>query len=222
MPEAVKILIVDDHALVRKGLLALLTAKPDVQVVGEAADGIEAVRKARSCSPDIILMDLEMPRKDGVSAIKEIRQQLPSIKILVISSYTDEQRVIAAIRAGANGYLLKTTVPDDLMRAIREVIQGQFPLDPTITSSVIRKLERPAEQQPTWPDDLTAREVDIVKLIAKGYSNNRIAEQLMISVRTVSTHVGRILKKLQLENRTQIALYALRKGLADLDDSEQI
>ncbi len=221
MSEAVKILIVDDHALVRKGLLALLTAKPGVQVVGEAADGIEAVRMAGSCAPDIILMDLEMPRKDGISAIKEIRQQLPESKILVVTSYTDEQRVIAAIRAGANGYLLKTTVPDDLMRAIREVMQGQFPLDPTITSTVIRELEWPAEPQPTWPDDLTEREVDIIKLVAKGYSNNRIAVELMISDRTVSTHVGRILKKLELENRTQIALYALRKGLADLDDGEQ-
>jgi len=220
MSETVKILIVDDHALVRKGMLALLTAKPGMQVVGEAADGIEAVRMARSYAPDIILMDLEMPRKDGVSAIKEIRQQSPKSRVLVVTSYTDEERVIAAIRAGASGYLLKTTLPDDLVRAIHDVMQDRRPLDPAITSTVIRELNRPAEQAPTWPDNLTEREVDIIRLIARGYPNLQVAETLMISDRTVSTHVGRILTKLQLENRTQIALYALRKGLADLDESE--
>lgn len=220
MSEAVKILIADDHALVRKGLLALLEAKPDVQVVGEAADGIEAVSMAGSCSPDIILMDLEMPHKDGINAIKEIRQQQPRCKILVLTSYTDDRRVIAAIRAGANGYLLKTTMPDDLLRAIREVLLGQMPLDPEITSTVVRELKRPAETPATRPENLTKREIDVIRLIAKGYSNRQIAEELLISDRTVSTHVGRILKKLQLENRTQIALYALRKGLVDLVDSE--
>ncbi len=220
MSEAVKVLIADDHALVRKGLLALLEAKLDVQVVGEATDGIEAVRMAGSCSPDIILMDLEMPRKDGIIAIKEIRRQLPQSKILVLTSYTDDQRVIAAIRAGANGYLLKTSTPDDLMRAIREVLQGRMPLDPEITSTVVRELERPAETPPTRPENLSNREIDVIRLIAKGYPNRQIAEELLISDRTVSTHVGRILKKLQLENRTQIALYALRKGLADLDEAE--
>ncbi len=220
MAGVIKILIVDDHALVRKGLLALLTSKPEMQVVGEAADGQEALSMARFCLPDIILMDLEMPRKDGTSAIKEIRKQLPNCKILVVTSYTDEQRVIAAIRAGANGYILKTTVPDDLLRAIREVMRDRMPLDPSITGTVIRELERPQEPAQTWPDNLTDREVDIIKLIAKGDPNNRIAEKLSISDRTVSTHVGRILKKLQLENRTQIALYALRKGLADLDNGD--
>ena len=220
MSDTIKILIAEDHALVRRGLMALLAAKPDLQVVGEAVDGNEAVRMARTCSPDVILMDLEMPRKDGISAIKEIRRQTPSSKILVITSYTDEERVIAAIRAGANGYLLKTTIPDDLVRAIHDVMQDRRPLDPAITNTVIRELERPAEPEATWPDNLTNREIDIIKLIAKGYSNLQIAEDLLISDRTVSTHVGRILKKLKLENRTQIALYALRKGLADLDDAE--
>lgn len=217
LSEKVKILVVEDHALVRKGLLALLAAKPDLEVVGEAVDGIEAIHMAKSCSPDIILMDLEMPRKDGIYAIREIRQQQPQIKILVVTSYTDEQHVIAAIRAGANGYLLKTTVPDDLLRAIRGVMLGQLPLDPAITSTVIRELEKPEVDLPIWPDNLTDREVSVIKLIARGYSNIRIAEDLMISDRTVSTHIGRILAKLELENRTQVALYALRKGLADLE-----
>jgi NarL family two-component system response regulator LiaR len=219
MFKPVKILIADDHTLVRKGLMALLTAKPDVQVVGEAKDGIEAVHMARSCSPDVILMDLEMPRKDGISAIKEIRRELPRSKILVVTSYTDDQRVIAAIRAGANGYLLKTTMPDDLLRAISEVMQGRLPLDPTITNTVIRELERPADLPSDWPDNLTEREVDVIKLIAKGYPNRQVAQELLISDRTVSTHVSRILPKLRLENRTQIALYALREGLVDINDS---
>lgn len=216
----INILIAEDHALVRKGLMALLASKADLQVVGEAVDGNEAVRMAGSCSPDVILMDLEMPRKDGIRAIKEIRQHTPNSKILVITSYADEERVIAAIRAGADGYLLKTTVPDDLVRAIHDVMQGRRPLDPSITNTVIRELERPKEPEPTWPDNLTDREVDIIKLIAKGYTNVQIGHELSISDRTVSTHVGRILAKLDLANRTQLALYALHKGLANLDDSE--
>ncbi len=220
MSESIKILVAEDHALVRKGLVALLSAKRDLQVVGEAVDGIEAVQKARSCKPDVILMDLEMPKKDGISAIKEIRQETDCGKILVITSYTDEERVIAAIRAGANGYLLKTAVPDELVRAIHDVMLDRRPLDPAITNTVIRELEQPVETEGQWPDNLTDREVDIIKLVAKGHSNLRIAEELLISERTVTTHVGRILNKLKLENRTQAALYALRMGLADLDDSD--
>lgn len=219
MDETIKILIAEDHALVRRGLMALLEAKPDLQVVGEAVDGSEAARMANTCAPDVILMDLEMPRKDGISAIKDIKRQTPHCKILVITSYTDEERVIAAIHAGADGYLLKTTVPDELIRAIHDVMQDRRPLDPAITSTVIRELGKPAALDTVWPDNLTDREVDIIRLIARGYSNLQIAKDLSISDRTVSTHVGRILAKLKLENRTQIALYALRKGLADLDDS---
>lgn len=218
MPAAIKILIAEDHALVRKGLLALLSAKPEIQVVGEAVDGHEAVSMAKLSSPDIILMDLEMPNRDGISAIREIKQKSPQCKILVITSYVEEERVIAAIRAGADGYLLKTTVPDDLVRAIYDIMQNRRPLDPAITDTVIRELDKPIQAVQEWPDDLTDREVDIIRLVAKGYSNAQIAAEISLSDRTVSTHMGRILAKLALENRTQVALYALRKGLADLEE----
>lgn len=221
MTQPIRILIAEDHALVRKGLRALLSAKADLEVIGEAVDGVEAVQKTKTIGPDIVLVDLEMPEKDGVSAIRDIRRQMPDCKILVITSYTDEERVISAIRAGANGYLLKTTVPDDLVRAIHDVMEGRRPLDPAITSTVLRHLERSQEEEETWPDDLTDREVDIIRLIARGMSNAQIGKALSISERTVTTHVSHILTKLRLENRTQIALYALRKGLADLENGEQ-
>lgn len=218
MTATIKILIAEDHALVRKGLWALLSSKSEIEIVGEAMDGNEAVHMAKSCSPDIILMDLEMPRRDGISAIQQIKRDSPQCKILVVTSYTEEERVISAIRAGADGYLLKTTVPDNLVRAIHDVMHDRRPLDPAITNSVIRELEQPSPAKEVWPDDLTDREVDIIRLVAKGYSNAQVAADLSLSDRTVSTHVSRILAKLKLENRTQIALYALRKGLANLDD----
>ncbi|NCF65887.1 MAG: response regulator [Chloroflexi bacterium] len=218
MSEPIGVLIVDDHALVRKGLLALLNVRPEVHVVGEAIDGMEAVHLASTQYPDVILMDLEMPTKDGITAIKEIREKQQESKILVLTSYTDDERVIAAIRAGANGYLLKTTTPDDLLQAIRRVHQGDLPLDPSITSTIVRQLNRPSTPQTTRPGQLTEREMDVIKLVAKGLTNQQIATELAVSERTVSTHVSRILTKLQLENRTQAALYALRTGLADLDE----
>jgi NarL family two-component system response regulator LiaR len=218
MSEPIGVLIVDDHALVRKGLLALLNVRPEVHVVGEAIDGMEAVHLASTQDPDVILMDLEMPTKDGITAIKEIREKQQESKILVLTSYTDDERVIAAIRAGANGYLLKTTTPDDLLQAIRRVHQGDLPLDPSITSTIVRQLNRPSTPQTTRPGQLTEREMDVIKLVAKGLTNQQIATELAVSERTVSTHVSRILTKLQLENRTQAALYALRTGLADLDE----
>ena len=213
----IKILIADDHALVRRGLIALLDGWQDIEIIGEAADGFEALRIAVEKQPDVILMDLEMPRLDGIVAIQQIKEKQLDCKILVISNYDDDDRVVAAVQAGANGYLLKTTTPEDLLSAIREVHQGGAPLDPAITNVVLRKLSGDIAETGFAVGDLTEREISVLKLLAKGYSDRRIAETLSISVRTVSTHVHSILGKLGLENRTQAALYALRNDLARLE-----
>lgn len=220
MSETIGVLIVDDHALVRKGLAALLNVRPEIQLVGEANGSAEAVHLACALIPDVILMDLDMPGENGIEAIKKIRRYQQRSKILVLTSYSDDENVIAAIQAGANGYLLKTTLPEDLLKAIQEVFQGKFPLDPSVTSTVVREMNRSKDPPPINPNELTEREIDVIKLIAKGDSNQMIADKLMISDRTVSTHVSSILTKLQLENRTQVALYALRNGLADLNEDE--
>lgn len=214
----IKILIADDHALVRRGLIALLDGWQDIEIIGEAADGFEALRIAVEKQPDVILMDLEMPRLDGIVAIQNIKEKQLDCKILVISNYDDDDRVVAAVQAGANGYLLKTTMPEDLLSAIREVHQGGAPLDPAITNVVLRKLSGDITETGFEVGDLTEREISVLKLLAKGYSDRRIAETLSISVRTVSTHVHSILGKLGLENRTQAALYALRNDLAKLEE----
>ena len=214
----VKILIVDDHALVRRGLIALLDGWQDIEIIGEAADGFEAIRIAGEKQPDVILMDLEMPRLDGILAIRQIKEKKLGCKILVITNYDDDDRVVAAVQAGANGYLLKTSMPEDLLSAIWEVHQGGAPLDPAITNVVLRKLSGDIADSGFEFNVLTEREISVLKLLAKGYSDRLIAATLSISVRTVSTHVHSILGKLGLENRTQAALYALRHDLAELEE----
>lgn len=216
----VRILIADDHALVRRGLIALLDGLQDIEIVGEAADGFEAIRLAEEKQPDVILMDLEMPRLDGIVAIEKIKETDLDCKILVISNYYDDERVVSAVKAGANGYLLKTTLPEELLAAIKEVHQGGAPLDPVITHVVLRNLSgtNNLEDEEVEITELTDRELTVLKLLAKGYSDQRIAAALMISVRTVSTHVHSILSKLSLENRTQAALYAIRNDLANLNE----
>jgi two-component system, NarL family, response regulator LiaR len=220
MSGSIGVLIVDDHALVRKGLAALLDVRPELHLVGEANGSAEAVHLACTQIPDVILMDLDMPGENGIEAIKKIKQCQQISKILVLTSFSDDKNVIAAIQAGADGYLLKTIMPEDLLRAIHEVFQGKLPLDPSITGTVVREMNRSQDPPPQNPNELTKREIVVLKLIAKGHSNQTIAELLMISDRTVSTHVSSILTKLQLENRTQAALYALRSGLADLNGDD--
>ena len=213
--ENIRILIADDHAIVREGLRTLITAKPGLELVGEAADGEEAIALARLVSPDVILLDMIMPRKDGLETIKIIKRENPQARILVLTSFSDDDKVFAAIKAGALGYLLKDSSPQQLIQAIRSVYQGQPSLHPTIALKLIRELNQPSEL-PLSEEPLSEREVDTLRLVAQGLTNQEIADKLSISERTVGKHVSNILDKLHLANRTQAALYALRRGLADL------
>ena len=220
MTDKIRVLIADDHMLLRKSLLALAETTPDIEAVGEAADGLEAVAKTIQLKPDVLLLDLMMPRMDGISAITAIKRQLPDAKILVLTSFDDDDKVFPALKAGATGYLLKDSAPGDLLQAIRSVYQGHSFLHPTIASKVLGELNRPANQ-PSSVDPLTERELEVLTLVAKGLANLDIAEKLVITEHTVGKHVSNILIKLHLANRTQVTLYALRKGLVRLDDVSQ-
>lgn len=211
MSADIRILICDDHAIVREGLRSLITTEPGMVVVGEASDGEAAIQLQKALQPDVILMDLMMPRKDGISAIREIRSNSSSARILVLTSFAEDDQVFPAIKAGALGYLLKDASPIELLQAIREVHRGYSSLDPIIARKLIEELNRP-QDNPLSPDPLSEREVDVICLIAAGLSNQEIADQLVISERTVRNHVGNILSKLHLANRTQAALYAIRMG----------
>ena len=215
MTETIRVLIADDHAVVREGLRALMATEPGLELIGEASDGIQAVLKARSLNPDVILLDLMMPRQDGIAAISEIKQENPDARILVVTSFAEDDKVFGAIKAGALGYLLKDSSPDELLRAIRDVYAGESSLHPSIARKLIRELNRPSSLPPT-EEPLTEREVEVLRLVAQGLSNDEIAARLVISERTVRTHVSNILDKLHLANRTQAALYALREGIASL------
>jgi NarL family two-component system response regulator LiaR len=217
MTQVIHILVVDDHAVVREGLRAFISAKPDMELVGEAEDGEEAVLKARSLQPDVILMDLVMPGKTGIQAIQEIRAGNPEARILVLTSFGEDDQVFSAIKAGALGYLLKDSSPQELLEAIRCVYRGESSLHPAVARKLILSY---GQDQPTEPgtDVLTEREVEVLKLVARGLSNQEIAQKLHVGEGTARFHVGNILGKLQLENRTQAALYALREGLASLEN----
>ena len=216
MSDTIRILIADDHAIVRRGLRTLIASEPGMEVVGEAADGLAAIEQARALSPDVILMDIVMPRLGGLEAIAQIMEHNPQSRILVITSFAEDDKVFPAIKAGALGYLLKDTSPEQLLQSIYAVHRGESSLHPTIALKVIRELNNPPSLPPTQ-DPLTAREVQVLKLVAQGMTNLEIAETLVISERTVGNHVGGILGKLHLANRTQAALYALREGLASLN-----
>jgi NarL family two-component system response regulator LiaR len=220
MPKPIRVLIADDHALVRKGLCALMSTKPEIEVVGEAADGDQAIREARTLQPDVILLDLAMPRKDGIGAIREIKQENPAARILVLTSFAEDERVFAAIKAGALGYLLKDSSPTELIQAIGAVHRGESSLSPTIALKLVRELRRPAGL-PLTEEPLTGREVEVLKLVAQGLSNQELADRLIISERTVAAHISTILSKLHLANRTQATLYALREGLVSLNEDQE-
>lgn len=215
----IRILVVDDHAIVREGLRWLISTEPGMLLIAEASDGLEAISQARLTQPDVILMDLVMPRLGGIEAINQIKLEMPDACILVLTSFTEDDKVFPAIKAGAMGYLLKDTVPQDLLRAIRDAHRGAPTMHPTIARRVMQELQRPSKLPPTV-DPLTEREIEVLKLVAQGLNNDNIAKQLFISERTARTHVSNILRKLHLANRTQAALYALREGLAHLDQNQ--
>jgi two-component system, NarL family, response regulator LiaR len=212
MNDTIRILIADDHSIVREGLRALLSTEPAMELVGEAADGEAAVRLYSSLQPNIALLDLMMPRMDGITAIREIKRQHPDARILILTSFAEDEQVFPAIKAGASGYLLKDSSPHELLQAIREVHRGESFLAPAVARKLIQEINRP-EELPPASDQLSERELEVLELIAKGLANQEIADRLVISERTVRNHVGNILGKLHLANRTQAALYALQKGL---------
>jgi NarL family two-component system response regulator LiaR len=217
MPSPIQVLIVDDHEIVRKGIRALLATKRDIKVVGEARDGAEAVTQAQTLRPDVILMDLMMPKMNGIQATHEITAGQPGVRILILTSFAADEQIFPAIKAGALGYLLKDSSPQELVQAIRQVFRGEPSLDPSVARKVLYEISTPP-QKPLTPDPLTAREMEILRLVAQGKSNKEIAGNLVIAEETVHTHVSNILNKLHLASRTQAALYALKEGIASVDD----
>lgn len=217
MTEPIRVLVVDDHNVVREGLCVLIQEWPGLEVVGQAADGEQAVQQARALQPDVILMDLVMPHKDGVQAISQIKDENPDARILVLTSFAEDKQAYQAVKSGALGYLLKDSSSDELIQAIRDVYRGELSLHPNIALKVIRELNRPASLS-LAEAPLTAREVEVLQLVAQGLANQQVGHQLCITERTVRSHVSNILEKLHLANRTQATLYALREGLASLDE----
>jgi DNA-binding NarL/FixJ family response regulator len=213
---AIKVLIVDDHAVVREGLRAFLDLQEGMQVVGEASDGEHAIEQALALSPDVIVMDLVMPRLDGVGAMRELRRTAPDARVIVLTSFLDDERLLPAIQAGAAGYLMKDVEPAELARAVRAAHAGDAILDPTVAARVVRVIADGATPAgPLSPDRLTRREHEVLTLIAHGYSNKRIAAELGIAEKTVKAHVGRVLAKLGVADRTQAALLAVQQGLVE-------
>ena len=213
----IRVFIAEDHAIVRKGIRALLTLEPGIEVIGEAGDGREAVRGIARSQPDVILMDLLMPELDGIQAIRQVIARDPEARILVLTSFSSDDKVFPAIKAGAMGYLLKDSEPEEVVRAIRQVHRGESSLHPRIARKLMRELSQAGERPPT-ADPLTARELQVLRLVAQGLSNQQIADALVLTVGTVRVHVSNILSKLHLASRTQATLYALREGLASLED----
>ena len=215
----IRVLLADDHAIVRSGVRALLATEPDIEVIAEVGDGAAAVDQANALRPDVVLMDLVMPKLSGIEATRQIAATLPGTRVLVLTSFAADEDVFPAIKAGALGYLLKDSGPEELVRAIHQVHRGEPSLEPSIARKVLLELSHPRkEHQPLTEDPLTEREVEVLRLVAQGCSNKDIAARLSVTELTARTHVSNILGKLHLASRTQAALYALQKGITSLDD----
>ena len=219
MEEKIRVLVVDDQTVVREGLVAILSYNPEIEVVGQAEDGLQALAMVKEKKPDVILLDLVMPREDGLAAIPKIKNAMPEARILVVTSFAENDRVFQAIKAGALGYVLKDATRDQLFQAIRDVAQGQAFLHPSIAMKVIQEINHPKEILYT-ANPLTPRELETLRLIARGLSNQEIASTLFVHERTVAKYVSSILDKLHLANRTQAALYAVREGLTEMPEEE--
>lgn len=210
----IRVLIADDHAVVREGLRNFLQVQEDIEVVGEAADGLEAMKLAHELAPDVVLMDLVMPGADGIEALRGVRAANPAARVIVLTSFADDERVFAAVHAGAAGYLLKDILPRDLANAIRTAHRGEALLHPAVAARLMQEIARP-QSRASSPDALTERELSVLKLIARGMSNKEIGRELGVAEKTVKTHVSNILQKLHVADRTQAALYAVRERIAD-------
>jgi NarL family two-component system response regulator LiaR len=209
----VRVLVADDHSVVRQGLRMFLSLDPEIEIVGEAADGEEAIHLARELHPDVVLMDLVMPGMGGVAATRMIRAEVPDVEVIALTSVLADEAVTGAIRAGAIGYLLKNTEADELLRAIKSAAAGQVHLSPEAAARLVREVKIPGS-----PEALTERETAVLRLVAKGHANKQVARELGIREQTVKTHVSNILGKLQLQSRTQAALYAVERGLVSASD----
>ena len=220
MTEKIRLLIVDDHKLVLEGLKVFLSTAPALEIISEARDGLEAIEMTASQKPDVILLDVIMPKMNGIDAAVEIKKIDPNIKIIFISSAIDEDQVIAALKVGASGYLLKDSSPLEIEKAILDVYQGENAFPSIVSNIMIKELAKLSDTKPQ-SSPLTKQEIKILKLIANGLSNQEIAERLFFTSSTVKTYVTKLLGKLQVENRTQAALYAIKNGFVDLEDKSK-
>jgi DNA-binding NarL/FixJ family response regulator len=213
----ITVLVADDHTIVRKGICSLIDGKADIQVIGEAEDGRDAIEKAEALAPDVVLMDITMPHLNGLEATRQIKKMFPQIKILALTMYTNEY-ILQILQAGASGYVVKQAAPAELLSAIQAVYRGDSFLSPSISKTIIDEyIKHTTPQNPVEQEKLTDREREVLQLIAEGYSNREIADKLNLSVKTVGVHRTNIMEKLEVHNVTDLVKYALRKGIISLD-----
>lgn len=217
----IKVLVAEDHTIVRKGLCALLEAEADIDVVGEAENGRQAVEMVEELNPDVVLMDISMPELNGMDATRQLKKKLPDLKIIILSMHSNEEYIIETLRAGASGYLIKRTAPSELIKAIHAAQEGKSFLSPSVSKKVIDSLVRSKaeiDSEPRGLNRLSTREREILQLIAEGHTNREIAKQLYVSAKTIEVHKGNIQKKLKITGTAELTKYAIRKGLIELDE----